>query len=171
MLPSADLDLVERLHAAVDDLAAGIAAKHGERLHCKRGCSGCCQDDLAVFEIEAAVIARRHARLLAEGAPHPVGRCAFLDDGGACRIYANRPYVCRTQGLPLRWIEEREAALVELRDVCPLNDEVPLEEIPAEDCWSIGPVESKLASLQAGRDGGELRRVKLRTLFDEERPK
>ena len=39
--------------------------------------------------------------------PHPPGACAMLDADGACRVYAARPYVCRTQGLPLRWAERR----------------------------------------------------------------
>jgi hypothetical protein len=104
----------------VDARAGEIAALHGARLQCKRGCSGCCVDDLTVFAVEAERIRMHHAQLLGVGAPHPEGACAFLDADGACRIYADRPYVCRTQGLPLRWIDtEREA---ELRDVCPLNE-------------------------------------------------
>lgn len=124
-------------------------------------------DGLTVFEVEAENIRCYHADLLAEGAPHPEGACAFLDEAGACRIYEHRPYVCRTQGLPLRWIEERsDGNLVELRDICPLNaNGPPVEALPAEECWSIGPFEERLAKLQATADGGKLRRVALRSLF------
>jgi Fe-S-cluster containining protein len=85
-----------------------------------------------------------------------------LDDEKRCRIYAHRPYVCRTQGLPLRWIEDEGEEIYEARDICPLNAEgPPLEELPAEECWSIGPFEERLAREQ--KDGA---RVALRSLFD-----
>lgn len=152
------------LHAQVDARAAAIAARLGTRLQCKRGCSACCVDDLSVFAVEAERIRAHHAELLALGAPHPEGACAFLDEGGACRVYADRPYVCRTQGLPLRWLdEEREA---ELRDVCALNEpgEPPLEALPESDCWTLGETEAALAELQRAF-GAAGERVALRALF------
>ena len=74
--------------------------------------------------------------------------------------------MCRTQGLPLRWIDELEdGSPAELRDICPLNDEgVPIEALDAEDCWTLGPVEERLARLQAAT-GEPGRRVALRGLF------
>lgn len=106
--------------------------------------------------------------LLASAAPAPVGACAFLDANGACRVYASRPYVCRTQGLPLRWLDETDDGdIVELRDICPLNDDsaAPVEALADEACWTIGPVEEALAGLEARWDGGEMRRTRLRDLF------
>ena len=75
--------------------------------------------------------------------------------------------MCRTQGLPLRWIAEREGGdVAELRDVCSLNlAGPPLETLAEEDLWLLGPVESRLATLQRRHDGGEGRRVALRALF------
>ena len=161
---------VAQLHAVVDELAASVAAKHGPRLRCGRGCSGCCVDGLTVFEVEAALIAERHADVLV-GEAAPEGRCAMLDADGGCRIYADRPYVCRTQGLPLRWIEEEAGEIVEGRDICPLNaDGEPIEELPADACWAIGPFEQRLAAAQAKCDGGALRRVALRDLFGSAKP-
>ncbi len=159
---------VEQLHAVVDELAAPIARANAERLRCREGCSGCCTDGLTVFEIEADVIVARHPELLDEGVPHAEGACAFLDGEGRCRIYASRPYVCRTQGLPLRWIEEDDdGGAFEARDVCPLNDEggPPLEELPSDRLWTIGPIEARLADRQRAIDGGSGRRVALRDLF------
>lgn len=158
---------VARLHEVVNELAGPIAAAHGERLRCRAGCAGCCADELTVFELEADLIRARHAELLAREAPHAPGACAFLDAAGACRIYDARPYVCRTQGLPLRWLEEDDDGdVVEGRDVCPLNDEgPPLEELPAEQLWTIGPFEQRLQQQQLATDGGEGRRVALRSLF------
>ena len=124
-------------------------------------------DDITVFEIEAERIRRRHADLLSGGTPHPVGRCAFLDERGSCRIYEDRPYVCRTQGLPLRWLEDDQSGrTVEFRDICPLNASPsrPVESLTEEDCWTIGPVEGDLARIQI-EFGGNLRRPRLRDLF------
>jgi hypothetical protein len=150
-----------QFHREVDAAAAPLVELHRERLQCRRGCSGCCVDDITVFEIEADLIRARHAALLREGTPHPKGACAFLDTEGACRIYAERPYVCRTQGLPLRWVDED----VEHRDICELNEPgTPLVQLRVRACWPIGPAETKLAALQVGF-GGDMRRVGLRQLF------
>jgi hypothetical protein len=166
------IDVIENVHTAVDRLAAPLAQRLRGRLQCKAGCSGCCVDNITVYEVEAAVIQRHHAELLEETSPSAPGACAFLDGQGACRIYAHRPYVCRTQGLPLRWMEERPPArgvkrLRELRDICGLNDvgEPSLEQLPVGDCWTIGPFEDRLAAAQQRSDGGQMRRVALRSLF------
>jgi Fe-S-cluster containining protein len=161
---SSPLAQLLRLHAAVDARAAELAALHGARLQCKRGCSACCVDGITVFAVEAERIRANNKELLARAAPHPAGACAFLDADGACRIYADRPYVCRTQGLPLRWLDgEREA---ELRDICPLNEPgEPIEQLPESACWTLGETEARLAELQRafGREG---ERVALRALFE-----
>lgn len=154
------------LHAEIDARAARLAGRHRERLRCGRGCAACCTDGLTVLEVEADRIRRRHPELLETGTPHPEGACAFLDAQGACRIYEDRPYVCRTQGLPLRWLEEDAAGDVrEGRDICPLNAEGPaLDTLADEDCWLLGPIEQRLVALEEERGGGA-RRVPLRGLF------
>jgi Fe-S-cluster containining protein len=162
--------LLEAFYARVEARTAALSARHAERLKCKQGCSACCLDDITVFTLEAEHIRARHAQLLGTGAPHPRGACAFLDESGACRIYAERPYVCRTHGLPLAWVEERELAdgdaeFVELRDICHLNEAgEPLEELAPEDCWRIGSHEGELRALQQAH-AGNLHRVSLRSLF------
>ena len=155
------------LHAEVDRAAIALARRHAERLRCRRGCHACCIDGLTVFEVEAERIRSRHAELLREGHPHPPGACAFLGDAGECRIYPDRPYVCRTQGLPLRWLDEgTDDALVERRDICPLNEAgEPLETLPVDACWTLGPFEERLRHLQTGAGAGAPRRVMLRSLF------
>lgn len=159
---------VAALHAEVDTAAAAVARHHAGRLRCRRGCADCCVDGLTVFAVEAELIRRRHAILLVAGSPHAEGACAFLDEEGACRIYADRPYVCRTQGLPLRWIvEDDDGPAGEMRDICPLNEEgPPVETLPEETCWTIGPFEARLAALQAELTPGAPARIALRTLFD-----
>lgn len=171
--PLRDSDAAEselrNLYAEVDDRVRALAAKHIDRLQCARGCSRCCLDDLTVFAVEAEHIRRHHAELLRIATPHPPGACAFLAEDGACRIYRERPYVCRTQGLPLRWIDRTDHGLVERRDICPLAEAGPrITELAEEDCWLLGPYEARLAELQRRLDGEEGtpgNRVALRSMF------
>jgi Fe-S-cluster containining protein len=150
--------MLDEIHDDVDRRALALAELHRARLACRRACAACCVDGITVFEVEAEKIRQGAPVLLAAGEPHAAGGCAFLGSEGECRIYALRPYVCRTQGLPLRWIDEEQ--LTEYRDICSLN-EIAVETLEAEECWSIGETEERLARLQ--RDG---KRVTLRSLFE-----
>ena len=129
-------------------------------------------------QVEAALIVDRHAARLANEEPGPRGGCAFLDAEGACRVYAERPLICRTQGLPLRaFFESDEGEIEEQRDICPLNLEggPPLETLADEDLWLIGPFELQLTELDREyrrervreRESGDAsaQRVALRALF------
>jgi Fe-S-cluster containining protein len=159
----ASLDDLAAFHAEVDREVAPLAALHRKRLQCRRGCADCCVDDLTVFAVEAERIRRAHGPLLAEGSPASRGRCAFLDREGGCRVYDVRPYVCRTQGLPLRWVEDDGT---EYRDICPLNDhDGAITELPERACWTLGPAEGRLAELQRRFGDGRWERVRLRDLF------
>ncbi len=165
MSVSHPVDTVVALYADVGIQTRRLVVLHAARLQCKQGCSSCCVDDLTVFAVEAANIRAHHAALLASGAPRAVGACAFLDGEGGCRIYHERPYVCRTQGLPLRWLEERDGSVVDLRDICPLNEAgEPIETMPDESCWNIGPAEERLGRMQVAA-GTLPARTRLRDLF------
>ena len=156
------------LHAEIDRAAARLAVTHADRLACRRGCQACCQDDLRVTPVEAERIRRAHPDLLRESEPGPIGGCAFLDAAGACRVYEDRPSVCRSQGLPLRVFYEDEVEEIrERRDICPLNLEGgPALDILTEDqCWLVGPFELRLAAIDASFAGEGARRVALRSLF------
>ena len=156
------------LHNEIDDEAKALAKIHSERLQCRRGCSACCLDDLTVTRIEAERIRATHPDLLRNERPHPVGGCAFLDEQGGCRIYSDRPYVCRSQGLPLRIIFENESGEIEeRRDICSLNLEggPPLESLDEENCWLIGPFELRIGQLDDRLGGAERKRIALRDLF------
>ncbi len=158
------LSELKRFYTKVDEKVEVLKKRHTGRLRCGKGCSACCIDEITVFEIEAENIKLHHAELLENEKPHDVGKCAFLDENGACRIYENRPYVCRTQGLPLRWLDEEN--WIEYRDICYLNEtDEPIENLAVEECWTIGVFESWLASLQVEFGNGQMNRVSLRGLF------
>jgi hypothetical protein len=164
--PEKALGRLAAFHRRISAEAAGLARRHGPRLKCRRGCTDCCRDDLTVFTVEAERIRREFPAVLTE-APRSAGACAFLDAEGACRIYPARPYVCRTQGLPLRFFEiDRGGEIVEYRDICPLNepDGPPLVDLPPAECWQIGPPEEELAGIQQ-LFAGRAKRVPLRGLF------
>ena len=158
---------LRQLHDDVDRRAAALAVLHGERLQCGRGCAACCIDDLSVCQIEAERIRCAHPELLAEAPPHPEGACAFLSADGACRIYADRPYVCRTQGLPLRWLDEdSKGEIHERRDICELNlAGPPLDGLEDDACWLLGPAELDLDRIERRWRAGPPLRVRLRELF------
>lgn len=156
---------LQTFYAEVDAQAGNLASIHAERLNCKRGCSSCCLDGITVFEIEAENIRVNNTGFLKDETPNTNGGCAFLDEAGACRIYENRPYVCRTQGLPLRWLEELDEEIVEYRDICPLNEDgEPIENLAEDKCWTIGGFEEKLAEIQF-QFNEKMTRIALRELF------
>ena len=75
--------------------------------------------------------------------------------------------MCRTQGLPLRWLEEDEHdEIVEQRDICPLNAAgPPLETLSEDACWLIGPFEQRLLDAQDAV-APDAPRIALRSLFE-----
>lgn len=160
------LNLLRNIYKEVDAKSAKLSEIHAARLNCKKGCAACCVDEITVFEVEAENIRANHEELLKNEKPHNPGMCAFLDEGNACRVYENRPYVCRTQGLPLRWLEEDFDEIIEYRDICPLNEAgEPVENLDENQCWTIGDFESRLAELQTKFGEGGMKRTQLRELF------
>jgi len=160
------LEGLRDLHAQVDRRAGEVLAALNRPVRCGPGCSSCCQDELTVFEIEALRILAENAAMLETSAPGSPGQCAMLDEAGDCRIYQARPYVCRTQGLPLRWLEETDDGWREYRDICPLNEQgLNVTKLSPAACYTLGPVEEALRTLQKALAGGALARVKLRDLF------
>lgn len=148
-------------------------AEDGLELHCRKGCHACCHDDLSVTPVEAELI-RSHFEDALSTTPHPKGKCAFLDEQGLCRIYPVRPYICRSQGLPLRWIQEDPQTPeldIEYRDICELNAEIAPDKLDPQACFSLGLPELTLQEINAlhakTENSTQVRpkRVALRSLF------
>jgi hypothetical protein len=159
---------VSALQREVDALARQIIQRLPHALACGPGCAACCPADLTVLELEAAWIRRAVGEGLRGQAPAS-GGCAFLDEAERCRIYPHRPYVCRTQGLPLRWFEEDEhGEILESRDVCEKSAAtLVLGELGATELWLLGPYEARLVELAEAWCPPELRRRDLAGLFCE----
>jgi hypothetical protein len=160
------LGFLQRLHAHVSTEFAASRAANPERFQCANGCSGCCQDGLTVFKIEAELIREVYGPLLRSGAAHPLGACAFLDENKLCRIYDVRPLVCRTQGAVLSYSAPDSEQ--EERSVCALNDDgSDITQLPDSLCLDLGPPLEVLAHLQQNHCGTN-ERVALRELFGSE---
>ena len=103
---------------AVRDWIAGYALKQGA-IHCGKGCHACCSLAVNCTFTEALAVstalADRHAAALADhvaeiraaafSAPdfpsflrarRALGSCPFLDSDGACGVYGQRPFSCRS---------------------------------------------------------------------------
>jgi len=164
---TAFFELLKIFYRKVDEEISRLSEIHAG-LKCRLGCSDCCVDKISVFHIEARNITHHFETMLRTARPHELGKCAFLGNQEDCRIYEHRPYVCRTQGLPLRWIDDNDKGeRIEWRDICPKNNEIiVLMNLPENACFTLGHFEGLLAELQKNAFGN-LRRDQLRSLFGE----
>jgi Fe-S-cluster containining protein len=130
-------DQLSALSARVDAFFARVSASHPGAMQCRRGCSSCCQRDLRLRPVEwrrlaSAVLAlpADEQRAILDAARTPpsgtgADRCALLTPDGACRVFAARPLICRSHGLPIR--------LGEQRTTCALNFQGSLDAVPDAD--------------------------------------
>jgi len=102
------LDNYRQLLARVDDLASRIEEEFRPQIACRRGCDACCRH-IGLFWVEAVALALALEQLpeeTAEGIRErarrsgPDAPCPLLEEG-TCVLYADRPIICRTHGLPL----------------------------------------------------------------------
>ena len=118
------LDNYRQLVARVDGLCRGILEVLAGRITCSRGCSDCCTA-ITLFPVEAAALEAalqalphdRRSAILRHVAEHAGGeRCPLLSQH-SCLLYAARPIICRTHGLPIIYNEGDHRTT----DCCPLN--------------------------------------------------
>jgi hypothetical protein len=128
LAPSARARL-DALFAKIEAFFAAATAREGAAITCHAGCDDCCRRRFTVTGIEAAVIreglaalpGERRLALAIRARDGDPGVCPALDDDGRCAIYAHRPVICRTHGLPLRFTEPRAGRSLPMLDACPKN--------------------------------------------------
>lgn len=101
----------------IDELAEKlVTTRFSHVLQCRPGCDECCMR-FSVLPLEAAIIVEAIQSVpLAEQADNE--KCMLLY-GGFCQVYDVRPIICRTQGLPLGYVDE-EKGIIEV-SACQLN--------------------------------------------------
>jgi len=112
--------LLDNLDAEIDR----IAKMHVTVISCGPGCASCCLP-FSVLPIEAACVQEAidalspadHNTLRHNLSKDTEGCPLLIND--LCSIYAARPVICRTQGLPLAYVDE-ELETIEV-SACPLN--------------------------------------------------
>lgn len=118
------LDNYCQLVSRVDDLCRGIQDMLSSQITCSEGCSSCCTE-ITLFPVEAAALraalealpdAQRSVILRHVAAHAGEERCPLLEEH-RCLLYAARPIICRTHGLPIIYSEGCERKT----DCCPLN--------------------------------------------------
>ncbi len=155
--------------AKVDAFFARVEARHGTDMQCATGCSDCCHARLTVTSTEARAIERelatwtpdRRAALAAHAGAAPADRCAALDAGGRCLIYAARPVVCRSHGAPIRM---RQASLPVIQSCFKNFTHVT----PDPDCVIDQETLSALVLAVDRAEGGDGTRIDLASLLQTE---
>lgn len=105
--------LIAEIDLAVDTLSAKLGAGS---LRCGPGCSSCCTA-FSVLPLEAALLTTA-LPVLPVKSPGDSYLCRLLVDH-LCTAYPYRPVICRTQGLPIAYVEK---ALGQIEvSACPLN--------------------------------------------------
>lgn len=165
-----------RLVDVVEQWSERVTEAHGGLMACRRGCSGCCRQDLSVSRVEASLILSwlvehgvpAHDPAKSEHDEHPLfdeligdTPCVFLGTGGACGIYPVRPIICRTHGLPLRRSDDQV-------DCCPLNfPGQTLEMLPEQDLLDVSGLNVRVAVVErlfCEAEGSESVRIPLSEL-------
>lgn len=143
------------LRAKVDAHVARVERTYQGDMRCRAGCAACCMVELSVLALEGEAIAEAVSAMspsaraaVAARASLPLDplapRCAALDEQNRCSIYAVRPLVCRSHGVPIR--------SGDLIDACSLNfHQRPPSTVPATDVLVQATLSTVLLALDAAR--------------------
>jgi Fe-S-cluster containining protein len=150
-LTQSALENYRLLRERVDTLCRHIEETFSGHLACKAGCHDCCRH-LSLFPVEALALAVAlhqlppaeaegiRQRAAATGAADP---CPLLAEG-LCLLYAARPLICRTHGLPIL------ATAGETRrvDFCPRNFR-QLTSLPGDAVIDLDRLNASLCAVNA----------------------
>lgn len=111
-LPAPDESIREaycQLVAEIDEMVKELSTtRFAKVLQCKPGCEECCMR-FSVLPIEAAIVVEALNNIRMPNSNNS-DKCVLLNDG-LCQVYTSRPIICRTQGLPLGYIDEINGAI------------------------------------------------------------
>lgn len=118
-----------------------IGDRFRDTLQCRPGCTECCVH-FSILPLEAALI-RQRIKESQPTKPLKVESCPLLKEN-CCSIYDIRPLICRTQGLPIAYVDEGSNC-IEV-SACRLNfpDDHQFEK---EDLLFIDQFNSRLVEL------------------------
>jgi len=172
---------VKVIHQEIDNFNRSVFSHPIVKEHspCKMGCSGCCHTQVSVTDDEALVLFNK----IKDGLKIDVDRlavqktavddseayfklsyedrkCIFLDEKGACRVYEDRPSVCRTNAVlgtaeqcdtrgglkPVRLVKTQQADMVIYAAFLHSKSNGSLSRMIAEKLESLDDVEAKLCS-------------------------
>jgi uncharacterized protein len=97
-------DFIHDLAQELDRVEAELAGWGASGTPCAPGCSDCCRA-MTVLPLEACAILR-DAGPAAESVHSDPSQdaCPFLSEERRCRVYPVRPFLCRTRGVPIVYV-------------------------------------------------------------------
>ncbi len=137
-----------QLVAKVDGLCSFIEQEFAASIACRPGCDRCCRH-LTLFPVEAWALAKA-ATALPEATRSRIRQraqagtdlsCPLIEEG-RCLLYANRPIICRTHGLPLLMTEGCNQRI----DFCPDNFK-DLDSLPGKAVIRLDLLNEALAAI------------------------
>ncbi|MCR5219883.1 MAG: YkgJ family cysteine cluster protein [bacterium] len=134
----------------LDTFSARIRARYGDHMRCRRGCADCCQH-LSLSAVEGIFIQQalralpphEQEALLHHAAHSGEDVCPLLRED-ICLLYAARPVICRTHGLPLLYQTEDGPQV----NCCPHNlAAFSAESLPGTNVLNMEVVNTMLAAI------------------------
>jgi hypothetical protein len=153
------------LFAKVDAFFDGAAARFpgADGITCHAGCADCCRR-FSMTAVEGEIVSAGLASLpaatrgaIAQRARHGnPDTCPALEADGRCAVYAFRPVICRTHGLPIRFAAEPVLAAghrqLPVVDACPRNfGGRDLTSLPGDAVLDQTVVSTVLGAIDAAR--------------------
>ncbi len=142
------LDNYRALVRRADDHARAVFTRYGSHMACQKGCDDCCRF-LSLFPVEAAALSAAflelppESRALIETACAQDTECPLLHNH-ECLLYAARPLICRTHGLPVCFKEQDSLKV----DFCPENFK-DLTKLPGDALLDLDQLNTTLAAVNA----------------------
>ncbi len=140
------LDNYRALVRRADDHVRAVLTRYGRYITCRKGCDACCRF-LTLFPVEAVALSAAfveldpESRALIETACAQDTACPLLHHH-ECLLYAARPLICRTHGLPICFKEQDSLKV----DFCPENFK-GLATLPGDALLDLDQLNTTLAAV------------------------